>query len=323
MAASTTSSVTVHHEKIESHVQQGIVSPGHGESAIPDDKVEEALENVEDDWENDPDNARNWSFGRKWTAVSIVSLYTFISPLASSMMAPGLEEVGLKYNVTNATILALTLSIYLISFALGPLILAPVSEMYGRTWVLHIGNLFSLAFTLGCAFSPNTGSLIAFRFLSGLSGSAPIACGGGSIGDLFSDRERASAMAVYSLGPLIGPVVGPIAGGFIAQTVGVKWVFIVISVLCGLAAIVGIPVLKETYGPVIRLRRAKRSNDPEALARITQLTNVHQNKFAFLWENLSRPIVMLSRSLICFMLSLYMAFLYGLFILLAAPVGVS
>jgi hypothetical protein len=45
---------------------------GHGESALPDDKVEEALENREEDWENDPENARNWSLTKKWTAVSIV-----------------------------------------------------------------------------------------------------------------------------------------------------------------------------------------------------------------------------------------------------------
>lgn len=82
---------------------------------------------------------------------------------------------------------------------------------------------------------------------AGFSGSAPIACGAGSVGDLFSARDRASAMAVYSLGPLmgmlpvrylcverrlnwfIGPVIGPIAGGFIAQTVGIKYVFIVIA----------------------------------------------------------------------------------------------
>ncbi|KAF5381298.1 hypothetical protein D9615_008391 [Tricholomella constricta] len=308
--SSTASSVTVEHEKTPP------ARPMSGESALPEDKVEEALENLEDDWENDPDNARNWSFSRKWTAVSIVSLYTFVSPLASSMMAPGLEDVAIKYDITNSTIVALTLSIYLLSFAIGPLILAPLSEMYGRTWVLHIGNIFSLGFILGCAFSPNTGSLIAFRFLSGFSGSAPIACGGGSIGDLFSERDRASAMAVYSLGPLIGPVIGPIAGGFITQTVGIKWVFIVIAILCGLSGVVGIPILKETYGPVIRMRRAK--GDPEALARITRVTTVHENKAAFLWENLTRPLVMLSRSFICFILSLYMAFLYGIYYLMFA-----
>lgn len=117
------------------------------------------------------------------------------------MMAPGLREVAVKYSITNSTTLAMTLSIFLLSFAIGvsatlppasgfapsdndphkPLILAPLSEMYGRTWVrahmpppnimliaiqvLHIANVFSLAFNLGCAFAPNTGALIAFRFL--------------------------------------------------------------------------------------------------------------------------------------------------------------
>lgn len=40
---------------------------------IPKDKIEEALGNLEVDWENDPDNARNWSFRKKWTTIAIVS----------------------------------------------------------------------------------------------------------------------------------------------------------------------------------------------------------------------------------------------------------
>lgn len=47
-------------------------APGHGESALPADKEGEAIENIEDDWECDPENARNWPSSRKWTAVSIV-----------------------------------------------------------------------------------------------------------------------------------------------------------------------------------------------------------------------------------------------------------
>ncbi|KAG5733252.1 hypothetical protein E4T56_gene20850 [Termitomyces sp. T112] len=316
-ATSTSSSVIMGNEKVASPQHEHSLS-GHGESALPEDKVEEALENEEHDWENDPENARNWSWGKKWTAVSIVSFYTFISPLASSMMAPGLKEVANNYGITSSTIMALTLSIYLLSFALGPLLLAPLSEMYGRTWVLHIGNLFSLVFTLGCAFSPTAGSLIGFRFLAGFSGSAPIACGGGTIGDLFSDRERASAMAVYTLGPLIGPVVGPIAGGFISESMGIKWVFLIISILCGVASIVGIPFLRETYAPIIRVRKAKRSDDPEALVRVQRVVNAHEKNLRFLWDNLSRPIVMLFRSFICFILSLYMAFLYGIYYLMFA-----
>ncbi|KAF8966604.1 multidrug resistance protein 4 [Flammula alnicola] len=294
-------------------------SPGHGESALPEDKIEESLENLEDDWEDDPDNARNWPLRKKWTAVCIVSAYTFLSPLASSMMAPGIPEVAMKYGITNTTVMALTLSIFLLSFAIGPLILAPLSEMYGRTWVLHIGNLFTLAFSLGCAFAPTTGALLGFRFLSGLSGCAPIACGGGSVGDLFAERDRASAMALYSLGPLIGPIVGPIAGGFIAQTVGIKWVFIVIAITCGVAGLFGIPFLRETYGPVIRLRRAVKTGDPEKVAAAhPHLLKEHGSKLHVLWVNLSRPVTILFRSFICFILSLYMAFMYGIFYLMFA-----
>jgi len=102
-------------------------------------------------WEHDPINPRNWSAARKWVATALVrsriysllfsltglqvSLYTFVAPLGSSMMAPGLPDIALKYHITNPTILALTLSIFLLSFAIGPLFLAPLSEMYGRAWV--------------------------------------------------------------------------------------------------------------------------------------------------------------------------------------------
>lgn len=86
--------------------------------------------------------------------------------------------------------------------------------------VLHITNAVFIVFNIACAFAPSTGSLIAFRFLgkpslrisfsrahnttAGVAGSAPIAIGGGVVGDLFNPHDRASAMAIYTLGPLIG-----------------------------------------------------------------------------------------------------------------------
>jgi len=168
-AQSVSTSVT-HVQEKDHQIPDVLTIPagGEGKSAMPEDKKEGKLENLGDDWEYDPMNPRNWSSVKKWTAIAIVSLYTFVSPLGSSMMAPGLPKIAEKYGITNPTILAMTLSIFLISFALGPLVLAPLSEMYGRTWVLHISNLIFLAFNLGCAFSPTTGSLIAFRFFGWL-----------------------------------------------------------------------------------------------------------------------------------------------------------
>lgn len=143
---------------------------------------------------------------------------------------------------------------------------------------------------------------------AGFAGSAPVAIGGGTVSDLFSDRERANAMAVYSLGPLLGPALGPIAGGYIAQTVGYKYIFVVIGGLSAVSGAVGLPILRETYAPVIRFRIANASGDPEKAARAhPHLAASHGNAWHLIWVNLSRPFILLTRSFVCFVLSLYMA----------------
>ncbi|KAJ7512748.1 major facilitator superfamily domain-containing protein [Mycena galericulata] len=270
---------------------------------------------IPDGWLCNPENPRNWKTSRKWCSVAIVALYMLVSPLSSSIMAPGLSEIGAKYGIESKTLLSMTLSIFLLSFAFGPLILAPLSEMYGRRRVLHIGNLFSIAFNLGCAFAPTTGALLGFRFLNGLSGSAPVACGGAVISDLFSERERASAMAVYSLGPLIGPVVGPIAGGFITQTIGVQYVYFVLAGVTTFASLIGIPFLRETYSPLLKLRYMSKPSDPEKVVQLPLGTGHPPGKLHYMWINFSRPLLLLSHSFICFILSLYMAFMYGIYYL--------
>ncbi|KAF8068731.1 multidrug resistance protein 4 [Lyophyllum atratum] len=297
-------------------VEQQAPSLSHGDSTTvtTEGKLEKGLD---DDWETDPDNPRNWSSARKWVIASIVSMYAFISPLASSMMAPGLPEVAKTYQITNSTILAMTLSIFLLSFAFGPLFLAPLSEMYGRTYLYNICNVLSIAFSIGCAYSPTVGALIAFRFLAGLSGSAAITCGGGSISDMYSERQRAYAMSMFSLGPLFGPAIGPVAGGYIAQTIGIKWVFIVIAIVCAVASIFGIPFLRETYAPVLRHRKAIASGDPEKIRQTkAALVQGTEGELAFLWMNLTRPATIFFTSFTCFILSLYLAFMAGIYYLM-------
>ncbi|KAG1850195.1 major facilitator superfamily domain-containing protein [Suillus subalutaceus] len=306
----------------------------HGVSAITDDNLEQNipdhLQQLEDEWQDDPANPRNWTPAKKWTAIVILALYTFVTPIASSIMAPSLPDLAIKYGITDPTVTALTLSIFLLSFAIGPLFAAPLTEVYGRVWtsgtaclnqfkVLHLSNLLFLAFNLGCAFAPNTSSFLAFRFLTGFVGSAPIACGGGVVSDLFSEYDRASAMSVYYVGPLIGPVIGPVMGGFIAESVGIQYDFYVAAAICGVAAVIGIPFLRESYAPVIRLRRQKTTRDLEKAAGIhPDLTAPHMNKWVYLWINLKRPVILFTRSFICFILSLYVALIYGIYYLMFA-----
>ncbi|CAE6390499.1 unnamed protein product [Rhizoctonia solani] len=302
---------SVHYEEsVSSHTLEGGKAnpPRVGENASPEGQVtrtaKDTEKGAEDNWEQDPRNPRLWSGHRKWGAAAIVSIYTLISPLASSMIAPGLPEIAQAFGITNSTVAALTLSIFILAYAVGPLFVTPLSEVYGRSWPLHLSNIFFLVFNLACAWAPNTASLIVFRFFAGIGGSAPLTIGAGSIADLFDERDRAVAMSLFSLGPLMGPIIGPIAGGFITQDVGYQWVFKIISIAAAAATIVGIPLLQETYAPVLKRKYGYQDVSPSG-----SLGEV-------LLENLSRPLQLLTRSMICFSLSLYMAIIYGLLYLM-------
>jgi hypothetical protein len=175
------------------------------------------------DGPDDPTNPQNFSNARKWMATFVVSSFTFITPVSSSIVASALEPIAHDFHITNPVESQLILSIFILAYAVGPLFLGPLSELYGRVRVIQIANLFYLAFNIACGVSQTKGQMLAFRFLSGLGGSAPITIGGGVLSDLFLPEERGRAMSIYSLAPLLGPAIGPIAGGFITENTSWRW----------------------------------------------------------------------------------------------------
>lgn len=122
------------------------------------------------------------------------------------MFAPGAEELVKEFHVTNSTIEAFTVSIYVLGFTLGPLLLAPLSELYGCLIIYHVCNIFYFAFTAGCAFSTTIAMFLVFRFICGCAASGPMSIGGGTVADATSQEERGKAMALFAVGPLLGPV---------------------------------------------------------------------------------------------------------------------
>jgi multidrug resistance protein len=147
------------------------------------------------------------------------------------MFAPGAPLLMKDLNITSSSVGSLTVSIYVLGFAIGPFILAPLSELYGRLIFYQACNLVYMAFTLGCALSTNSGMFLVFRFICGCAGSAPMTLGGGTVADLFPQEERGGMMGMLALGPTLGPVIGPIAGGFIAQNLGWRWTFWIILII--------------------------------------------------------------------------------------------
>lgn len=165
------------------------------------------------------------------SALRLATLLTLNRPLASSMFAPGVEDVLREFHSSSSILAALVVSVYVLGYAIGPLIVAPLCEMYGRVPLYNASNILFIVFTIACAVSSNLNMLIAFRFFAGASGSTPITIGGGTLGDMFRVEERGSAVAIWSMGPLLGPVVGPVVGGFLAQAAGWRWVFWLITII--------------------------------------------------------------------------------------------
>jgi multidrug resistance protein len=107
----------------------------------------------------------------------------------------------------------------------GPLVLAPLSELYGRRVVLSAANWFFVVWQISYALSKNVQTLIVCRLFAGIGGSACITLRAGVVADMFLRETRGIATSIWSMGPLIGPVVGPIAGGFLGEQVSWQWIF--------------------------------------------------------------------------------------------------
>jgi multidrug resistance protein len=207
--------------------------------------------------DQDPANPMNWSNRKKWANIGILSSVTFLTlvlsnrvlqpslvvtdrqrhrPLASSMFAPGVPQVMSEFGATSNLLATFVVAVYVLGFAFGPLLLAPLSEMYGRVPVYNVCNVFFVVFTVLCAEAKSMGMLVAVRFFAGFAGVAVITCGGGTIADLMEPERRGGAIAIWSVGPILGPVVGPVAGGFLVQAKGWRWVFWVLTIAVSLSS---------------------------------------------------------------------------------------
>ncbi|KAJ3142652.1 hypothetical protein HK100_011942 [Physocladia obscura] len=254
-------------------------------------------------------NPHDWPRAKKWRAVTIASLYTFISPISSSMVAPALPSMAIDLQLEPTILEEMTLSIFVLAYAFGPLILAPLSEVYGRYKILQCSLWFFIIFNAACGFATNATQILIFRFLAGFGGSAPIAVSGAIIADLFGLSETGSAMAYYALGVILAPALGPIVGGVLTQNTTWHWVFFAVSIITTILAIAGTFLLPETFGPLLESRARKIS---PSLKEPSSQPNPEPKVSQVLSTAIIRPFILLGTQPIAQIIALLMAFVYGI-----------
>ena len=268
--------------------------------------------------EDDPENPRAWSNKAKLTNVAIIALMAIVSPLASSMFTPGIKQIAKDFDTDEQMVIATTTG-FVIMLGVGPLVLAPFSETFGRRamymWCFFIFTLLQVP----TALAPNIETLIVVRTISGFFGSVGIANGGGTITDMYPSSQRASIFGWYLLGPLLGPTLGPLFGGVVVTRLDWRWLYWIMTIICAVNTTVGYFFLHETYVPVLLARkkasmlqeRDQSNGNGEVNKRpITFDGEDERPLWQKLYQSLKRPIAIFIQPIVLTM-SLYQALIFG------------
>ncbi|KUI56335.1 hypothetical protein VP1G_03671 [Cytospora mali] len=316
MSASKTDSVP--QSQSDNNAEEGRQTPSAGEKEASADEADPDPNVVDWDGPDDPANPRNWPKKKKMLNVALVSLSVLYSNIATTMFAPGASKLAEEFDITSSIVATLTVTIPSLGASMGPLLLAPLSEVIGRVHIYWASAILYLGATIGCARSTDAAMFLVFRFLCGACAASFMTVGGGTIADLLPKEERGGATAVFSAGPLLGPVIGPIIGGFVTQALGWRWTFYLVLILAGTVTIIATVVMRETNATMIlaakTARLRKETGNPDLRPARAKQVPARQ-----LFERaLVRPMRILLFSPIVFLIAMYMAITFGMTYLLFA-----
>lgn len=205
---------------------------------------------------DDPENPKNYSFGRKCYITTIAICLVMNATFASS--APTGATQGISDDLHVSTEAAgLVLTLFLLGFCSGPLFWAPLSEFYGRRWIFYISFTIYIAFGFLCAFTPNLAGLLVGRFLTGTTASAALTNAPGIIADIWGDVARGNAMILFVIMTFVGPALGPVVAGFLQLKETWRWTFYVLLWMAGATELL-LTTLPETLPMIVLRNKARR-----------------------------------------------------------------
>ncbi|KAI9745245.1 MAG: hypothetical protein M1818_001523 [Claussenomyces sp. TS43310] len=257
----------------------------------------------------DGGNPRNWGKWRKLINIGVIATMAVLSPLASSMFAPGIQKIAKSLETSESSVIACQTG-FVIMLGVGPLVLAPLSETFGRKKLyLVCFSAFSLL-QIPTALAPNIKVLITLRTIAGFFGSIGIANGGGTISDMYAPSERAGIFGWYLLGPLLGPTLGPLLGGLIMQHLDWPWIFWILTMICTVNVTLGILFLKETYVPVLLAQRKRELEETKGGSYYYEGEDDTTLSLK-VWHAFQRPIRILFTQPIVLIMATYQALIFA------------
>lgn len=192
----------------------------------------------------------------------LLAALTSLGPLSTDMYLPTLPALRGEFAADVGRV-QLTLSLFLVGFAVTQLVYGPVSDRVGRKRPILFGLGLYIVATLCCTFAWSIEALIAGRFLQALGACAGVVLGRAVVRDLFT-RERAARMLSYlGMAMSFAPMIAPTIGGYLQLAFGWKSVFVA-------QAVFGVTLFALAW---YKLPESNLSPDPYALSPRRMLRN--------------------------------------------------
>ncbi|KAH8428074.1 uncharacterized protein LDX57_005779 [Aspergillus melleus] len=204
------------------------------------------LENeIENQNQNQPSVFERFSPARKRVITVVLCYCGLLTPISSTAVLSAIPEVAATFHTTGS-IINVSNALFMAFMALGPMIWAPISGLFGRRPVFLISSTCLTAFSVGTALAPNLPAFFIFRMLSALQGTAVLVVGAVVIGDIYLPTERGTALGWFLSGTLIGPTIAPLLGGIIVTWTSWRVIFWTQTGMAGLSTVLVVFLLPET-----------------------------------------------------------------------------
>lgn len=238
---------------------------------------------------------------------------TLTAAFTSSVFSAGTRAVAAEFNV-SAEVGILGVSFYVLGFAFGPTMWAPLSELKGRKVPLVVSMFGFSLFTIAVGTAKDLQTILICRFFAGFFGACPLAVVAAVFSDMFNNATRGIAITIFSMAVFSGPLLAPFIGGYIVDSyLGWRWTMYIPAMMGFLSFGLDLIFLEETYPPQILMNKAAE------LRRRTGNHFIHAKQEEIevdlremLEKNFSRPMRLLFQEPIILLLSIYMSFVYGI-----------
>ncbi|KAL7410593.1 major facilitator superfamily domain-containing protein [Mrakia frigida] len=262
---------------------------------------------------NDSRDPMSFSKTRKWVITSTAVGFTFLATFNLSSFAIGMQSMETELGL-SPTGGALGIAVYAWAFGFAPLLLAPLSEEFGRSALYWVSCFFFAVFYIPVALAQNLETILVARVVQGIAGSTGSSLVGGTISDIWSTHERGLPMSLFALASIVGSAVGATFMAWVDMDPRLGWRWI--QWINGAMTIVLLPlmfvVMKETRASVILTRMASKLRKETGKEYRSKAEQSRPPMLELIRLSVSRPFVMLFTEPVVALYSLWVGFAWGL-----------